>query len=64
LIVRTHFERKRVSYEKRPVGSVRDASMSPRASLTTKVLPSKILTLPSLTACSPWHASAAVAPAS
>ena len=41
-------ERKRVSNENRPVGSVSDASMSPRASLTTKVFPSRILTSPSL----------------
>ena len=37
-----------MSNEKRPVGSVGDASMSPRASLTTNVLPSRILTSPSL----------------
>ena len=39
---------KRVSNENKPVGSVSDASMSPRSSLTTKVLPSRILTCPSL----------------
>src|SRR5262245_17172018 len=43
-MVSTHFDRCRVSNEKRPVGSVRDASMSPRASLTTNVLPSRMLT--------------------
>ena len=37
-----------MSNEKRPVGSVSDASMSPRASLTTNVLPSRILTRSSL----------------
>ena len=44
LTVRTHVERKRVSYENRPVGSVFEASMSPRSSLTTNVLPSRIRT--------------------
>jgi hypothetical protein len=44
LIVRTHFDRKRVSKENSPVGSVSDASMSPRSSLTTNVLPSRIWT--------------------
>ncbi len=43
--VSTHFERKRVSNENRPVGSVDDASMSPLASLTTNVLPSRIFDL-------------------
>ena len=33
-----------MSYENRPVGSVFDASMSPRSSLTTNVLPSRIRT--------------------
>ena len=51
-MVRTHFDRNRVSNEKRPVGSVSDASMSPRASLTTNVLPSRILTRPLLIASS------------
>ncbi len=37
-----------MSNENSPVGSVSDASMSPRASLTTKVLPSRILTSSSL----------------
>jgi hypothetical protein len=40
--VSTHLERKRVSNENRPVGSVGEASMSPRESLTTNVLPSRI----------------------
>ena len=44
--VSTQVERKRVSKENRPVGSVSDASMSPRGSLTTKVFPSRILTMP------------------
>jgi hypothetical protein len=51
-IVRTQVDRKRVSNEKRPVGSVSDASMSPLESLTTKVLPSRIWTLSSLMAAS------------
>ena len=38
-----------MSKENRPVGSVSDASMSPRSSLTTNVLPSRILTTSSLT---------------
>ena len=50
--VSTHRERKRVSNENSPVGSVSDASMSPRSSLTTNVLPSRILTSPSLIAAS------------
>ena len=37
-----------MSNEKRPVGSVSDASMSPFESLTTKVLPSRIWTRPLL----------------
>jgi hypothetical protein len=44
LTVSTHFDKNRVSNENSPVGSVRDASMSPVPSLTTKVFPSKILT--------------------
>src|SRR3954449_6607928 len=47
-IVSTHFERKRVSNENSPVGSVAEASMSPRSSLTTNVFPSRILTTPAL----------------
>ena len=47
--VSTHLDRKRVSNENRPVGSVGDASMSPRPSLTTNVLPSRILIRSSLT---------------
>ena len=46
----------KVKIELLPVGSVVDASMSPRSSLTTKVLPSRIRTrvagmIPSLDAC-------------
>ena len=51
-MVSTHFERKRVSNENRPVGSVSEASMSPCSSLTTKVLPSRILTSSLMTASS------------
>jgi hypothetical protein len=58
LTVRIHFDRKRVSNENSPVGSVRDASMSPRSSLMTKVLPSRILTTESLTS---WAGSGTVA---
>src|SRR4029450_1009128 len=48
--VRIQVERKRVSKEERPVGSVDEASMSRRESLTTNVLPSRIWTRPSLIA--------------
>src|SRR6476659_9333596 len=51
--VSTHFERKRVSKENMPVVSVSDASMSPRSSLTTNVLPSSTLTTSSLTGADP-----------
>ena len=50
LIVSTHFDKKRVSNENKPVGSVSDASMSPRRSQTTNVLPSRIFTRSSATA--------------
>ena len=46
--VSTQRDRNRVSHAKRPPGSVADASMSPRRSLTTKVLPSRICTSPSV----------------
>src|SRR6186713_3197260 len=48
--VKIQVERKRVSKEKRPVGSVDEARMSPLESLTTNVLPSRIWTRPSLIA--------------
>jgi len=52
LTVSTHCDRCRVSKENSPVGSVLEASISPRSSLTTNVLPSRIWTSPSLTAAS------------
>src|SRR6185503_19098291 len=45
--VRIQRDRKRVSLWKRPWVSVGDASTSPRRSLTTNVLPSKMLTVES-----------------
>ena len=47
--VSTQRDRNLVSNEKRPVGSVSDASMSPFSPLTTNVLPSRIFTRPSFT---------------
>src|SRR6266404_282540 len=47
-MVRTQRDRNRVSYVNRPVGSSSEASISPRGSLTTNVLPSRILTRSSL----------------
>src|SRR4029077_19643982 len=47
-MVRTQRDRNRVSYVNRPVGSSSEASISPRESLTTNVLPSRILTMSSL----------------
>ena len=44
LTVRTQRDRNRVSNENSPVGSVGEASMSPRLSLTTNVLPSRMRT--------------------
>src|SRR5262249_26488847 len=41
-------DRNRVSRANRPLGSVAVASMSPALSLTTKVLPSRIFTCPSV----------------
>ena len=63
LTVSTQVDRNRVSNENRPVGSVSDASMSPRGSLTTKVFPSRILTTPSLTIAFPsWSSLASRVP--
>src|SRR5260370_18407036 len=44
-MVRTQRERKRVSHANRPWVSTGVASMSPARSLTTKVLPSRMLTV-------------------
>ena len=59
--VSTHVDRKRVSNENRPVGSVIDASMSPRSSLTTNVLPLRILTCAPSTSRQPAVSLGAVA---
>ncbi|SCL27760.1 hypothetical protein GA0074692_2408 [Micromonospora pallida] len=45
-MVNRQVERKRVSYEKNPVGKVFEGWMSPFPSLTTKSMPSRLLTYP------------------